>query len=214
MNCTLAAQALDSLVRTRFGDSLVIVEWHPYAGDTFNINPDDSLRVSRYQHNPGQPSLVLDGYVAVEIPSEPTQFYSTFDDAIRAVKSEPVFVTLVVDSAMADSTQGRILLHLVADSTTPPSNPTLHCVVTEDSLLDQLGGAYFRVPAQFLPNRNGMPVSLARGDTLVDTLTFATAGHRLDMLGAAVFVEDASGTEEHRVLQSATINRFVLTEDK
>jgi hypothetical protein len=214
MNCTLAAQALDSLVRTRFGDSLVIVEWHPYAGDTFNINPDDSLRVSRYQHNPGQPSLVLDGYLAVEIPSEPTQFYSTFDDAIRAVKSEPVFVTLVVDSAMADSTQGRILLHLVADSTTPPSNPTLHCVVTEDSLLDQLGGAYFRVPAEFVPDRNGTPVSLAPGATLVDTLVFPTAGHRLDKLGAVVFLEDTSASTGHYVLQAATIKSFALTEDK
>jgi hypothetical protein len=100
------------------------------------------------------------------------------------------------------------------DSIAPGSMPTLHCVVTDDSLLDPLGGAYFRVPFQLLPDLNGMPVSLARGDTLVDTLTFATAGHRLDKLGAAVFVEDASGTEEHRVLQSATISRFVLTEDK
>ena len=65
-----------------------------------------------------------------------------------------------------------------------------------------------------MPDRNGVPVSLARGDTLVDTLTFVTTGHRLDKLGAAVFVEDASGTEGHPVLQSATIDRFVLTEDK
>jgi len=213
MNCALAAQALDSLVRTRYGDSLVVVEWHPYATDTLNMNPDDSLRVSRYQHNRGQPSLVLDGYQAVAMPSDPSEYYETFDAAIQSVKSTAAYVALTV-TGEADTAQGRVIVTLAMDSITPGSTPTLYCVVTEDSLLDPLGGAYFRVPAQFLPDRNGVPVSLARGDTLVDTLTFATAGHRLDKLGAAVFVEDASGTEEHRVLQSATINRFVLTEDK
>jgi hypothetical protein len=210
----LAARALDSLVKVRFGDSLAIVEWHPYAHDTFNINPDDSLRVAGYQHNPGQPSLVLDGYQAVTMPPDPSQFYSTFEDAIRVVKSEPVFVTLVVDSATADSTHGRVILHLAADSTTPPSSPTLYCIVTEDSLVDPLGGAYFRIPVQFVPDLNGTPVSLAPGATLVDTLDFPTVGHRLDKLGAIVFLEDTSASTGHYVLQSATINRFVLTEDK
>ena len=201
-------------MRTRYGDSLVVVEWHPYAHDTFNINPDDSVRVARYQHNPGQPSLVLDGYSAVEMPSDPSLFYSTFEDAIRVVKSEPVFVTLVVDSATADSSQGRVLLYLAADSTTPPSSPTLYCVVTEDSLTDRLGGTYFRIPVQFVPDLNGIPVSLAPGATLVDTLVFPTVGHRLDKLGAIVYLEDTSASTGHYVLQAATIRSFALAEDK
>jgi len=201
-------------VRTRYGDSLVIAEWHPYAYDTFNINPDDSLRVARYQHNPGQPALILDGYLEVVMPSDPGQFYSTFYDAIRVVKSESTFVALMVDSAKADSAQGRIFVRLAADSIAPGTSPTLYCVVTEDSLLDPLGGAYFRVAARFVPSAAGIPLNLSRGDTLDTALTFPTAGYRLDKLGAAVFVEDASGTDEHRVLQSATIDRFVLTEEK
>jgi hypothetical protein len=202
-------------MRVRYGDSLVIVEWHPYGVDTLNINPDDSIRVSRYQHNRGQPALALDGYQQVAMPSDPSEYYATFDAAIRAVKSTAAFVALTV-TGDADTVEGRIIITLAMDSITPGSSPTLYCVVTEDSLVPDtlLGGAYFCVPAQFVPDRNGVPVSLARGDTLVDTLTFATAGHRLDMLGAAVFVEDASGAEEHRVLQSVTISRFVLTEDK
>jgi len=209
----LAARALDSLVKTRYGDSLAVVEWHPYVLDTFNINPDDSLRIARYQHNPGQPSLVLDGYLQVAMPSDPSEYYGTFDAAIRTVKSSATFVALTA-TGEADTVEGRVIVTLAMDSVTTGSTPTLYCVVTEDSLLDPLGGAYFRIPARFLPDRNGVPVSLARGDTLIDTLTFATAGCRLDKLGAAVFVEDVKGTEEHRVLQSATINRFVLTEDK
>ena len=208
----LAARALDSLVRTRYGDSLVIVEWHPYSTDALNINPDDSLRVAGYQHNPGQPSLVLDGYLQLAMPSDPSEYYGTFDAAIRTVKSTASYVTLTA-TGDADTVEGRIVVTLAMDSITPGSTPTLYCVVTEDSLLDPLGGAYFRVPAQFVPDRNGVPVNLARGDTLVDTLTFATAGHRLDKLGAAVFIEDESGTEDHRVLQSATISQFALTED-
>jgi hypothetical protein len=209
----LAARALDSLVKTRYGDSLVIAEWHPYSTDAFNINPDDSLRVAGYQHNPGQPSLVLDGHLQLAMPSDPSEYYGTFDAAIRTVKSSAAYVALTA-TGEADTVEGRVIFTLAVDSITPGSTPTLYCVVTEDSLIDPLGGAYFRVPAQFVPDRNGVPVSLARGDTLVDTLTFATAGYRLDKLGAAVFVEDVRGTEEHRVLQSATINRFVLTEDK
>ena len=200
-------------MKARYGDSLVIVEWHPYATDPFNINPDDSLRVAGYQHNHGQPSLVLDGYQAVAMPSDPSEYYATFDAAIQAVKSTAAYVALTA-TGEADTVEGRIIVTLAMDSITPGSTPTLYCVVTEDSLLDPLGGSYFRVPLRLLPDRNGVPVSLARGDTLVDTLTFATAGHRLEKLGAAVYVEDASGTEEHRVLQSATINRFVLMEDK
>jgi len=210
----LAARALDSLVRTRYGDSLVIAEWHPYAHDTFNMNPDDSLRVARYQHNPGQPALILDGYLEVVMPSDPVQYYGEFGNAIKVVKSESTFVTLVVDSAAADSAQGRVFIRLTADSIAPGAVPTFHCVITEDSLTDPLGGAYFRVPRRFVPDLSGIPLSLDRGDTLDTTLTFPVAGYRLDKLGAAVFVEDASGSEEHRVLQSATIERFVLTEEK
>lgn len=209
----LAARALDSLMKARYGDSLAIVEWHPYAHDMLNMNPDDSLRVARYQHNPGQPSLVLDGYLQLAMPSDPSEYYGTFDDAIRTAKSTAAYVALTA-TGEADTVEGRIVVTLAMDSITPGSSPTLYCVVTEDSLTHPLGGAYFRVPAQFVPDRNGVPVNLARGDTLVDTLTFATAGHRLEKLGAAVFIEDASGTEEHRVLQSVTISQFVLTEDK
>jgi hypothetical protein len=209
----LAARALDSLVRTRYGDSLVIVEWHPYSDDSLNINPDDSLRVARYQHNPGQPSLVLDGYIEVAIPAEPGLYFSAFDDAIQNVKSDASYFMLDARGE-ADSATGRVVITLAADSIAPGTSPTLYCIVAEDSLTDALGAAYFRVPTQLVPDRNGLPVSLARGDTLVDTLEFSTAGRRLDMLGAAVFVEDANGTADHRVLQSATIKRFTLMEEK
>ena len=210
----LAARALDSLVRARYGDSLVIAEWHPYAHDGFNINPDDSVRVGRYQHNPGQPSLALDGYQEVAMPSDPSEYYATFEAAIRTVKSTAAYVALTV-TGEADTVEGRIAVSLAMDSITSGSSPTLYCVLTEDSLLDPLGGRYSRIPRQFLPDPNGIPVgNLRRGDTLDTVLTFVATGQRLDKLGAAVFVEDASGTEEHRVLQSATIDRFVLTEEK
>jgi hypothetical protein len=201
-------------VRTKYDDSLAIVEWHPYAYDTFNINPDDSLRVDLYQHNPGQPSLVLDGHRPVEMPSDPGQYYSGFDNAVSVAKSESTFVTLLVDSAKADSIEGHIFFRLTVDSVTPGTAPTLCCVVTEDSLVDLLGGVYFRIPVRFVPDRHGLPINLDRGDTLDTTLAFSTAGYRTDKLGAAVFVEEASWTEERRVLQAATIRSFVMTEEK
>jgi hypothetical protein len=201
-------------VRTKYDDSLAIVEWHPYAYDTFNINPDDSLRIVRYQHNPGQPSLVLDGHLEVVMPSDPTLYYDGFNDAISVVKSESTFVTLTVDSASADSGEGRVFIRLAADSIAPGTSPTLYCVITEDSLTDRLGASYFRIPRRLVPHASGISLSLARGDTLDTTLTFPTTGHRLDKLGAAVFVEDATGTEKHRVLQAATIRSFAMTEEK
>jgi len=202
------------LARTKYGDNLVIIEWHPYPHDVFNLNPDDTLRVNRYQHNPGQPSLILDGYRAVEMPSDPAQFYSVFDNVITVVKSDSTFMMVVVDSATADSSEARVFVRLAADSTMPGAVPTLYCVFTADSLVDELGGAYFRVPIGFAPDRNGVPLSLVRGDTFATTLSFPVSGHRPDKLGAALFVEDASGTEAHRVLQSATVVRFTVTEDK
>jgi hypothetical protein len=207
------ARALDSLARTRYGDSLVIIDWLPYSQDTLNINPGDSLRLSRYQHNSGQPTLVLDGYQAVEMPTDPSEYYEKFDAKIRIVKSTPTYVTLTL-SGEADTVECRVIVTLVMDSLMPGSRPILYCVVTEDSLTDLLGPSWDRVPLAFVPTDAGVSVSLARGDTLVDTLTFTTAGHRLDRLGAAVFVEDTIGSKEHPVLQSATISRFVLTEDK
>jgi hypothetical protein len=121
---------------------------------------------------------------------------------------------LTIDSAAVDSTEGRVFIRLAADSIKLGTSPTLYCIVTEDSLLDPLGGAYFRVAARFVPSAAGVPLSLTRGDTLDTILTFPAAGRRLDKLGAVVFVEDASGTEEHRVLQSATVDRFALTEEE
>jgi hypothetical protein len=202
-------------VKARYGDSLAIVEWHPYAHDPMNMNPDDSVRASRYVHNPGQPSLALDGYLEVVMPSDPSQFYGAFDAAIQSVKSAGSYITLSAVGS-ADTAEGRVVVTLAMDSILPGTNPTLYCVVTEDSLVPDtlMGGSYFRIARRFLPDINGVPVSLARGDTLVDTLTFATAGHRPDKLGAAVFVEDANGTEAHRVLQSATIRSLALTEEK
>lgn len=149
------------------------------------------------------------------MPSDPVQYYGEFDNAVQVVKSDSTFVMLTVDSAAVDSTEGRVFIRVAADSIAPGTSPTLYCIVTEDSLTDPLGGSYSRVPQQFLPNPNGIPVtSLRRGDTLDTVLTFVATGRRLDRLGAAVFVEDASGTEEHRVLQSATVDRFALTEER
>jgi hypothetical protein len=197
----------------KYGDSLVIVAWHPYGTDTFNLNPDDSLRLTRYTHNRGQPAVALDGYLEVAMPSDPVEYYNACYAAIQSVKSARSFGMLEA-TGTADSLQGRIVVRVALDSVMPGTTPTLYCVVTEDSLLDMFRAPYFRVPRALLPDRNGTPLVLARGDTLTDTLTFSTAGLRLDKLGAALFLEDASGSEPHRVLQSATIDRFVLTEDK
>jgi len=201
-------------VRTRYGDSLAVVEWHPYGYDVMNINPDDSLRVARYQHNPGQPSLILDGYLEVTLPSDPSLYYGEFSNAIQSVKSESTFVTLTVDSTAADSVEGRVFLTIADDSVASGAQPTLYCVVTQDSLTDPLGAVYKRVARRFVPNRDGIPLTLGRGDTLDTALVFPTAGLRLDKLGAALFVEDAGGSITHRVFQSATIGQFTLTEEK
>jgi hypothetical protein len=190
-----------------------VVVWHPYATDTFNINPDDSVWLSRFQHNKGQPSLILDGYRVVEMPSDPARYYEEFNNAIAVVKSSASYA-FIEAAGVADSAQARVFVRVALDSVVPGAQPTLYCVLMEDSLRDPLGGDYSRTPRRILPDLNGIPLSLARGDTLSDTLTFDMTGHDPRNLCAAVFIQDAAAIEPHRVLQAATVNRFAFTEDK
>jgi hypothetical protein len=192
---------------------LVIVVWHPYAHDTLNMNPDDSIRMSRFQHNAGQPSLILDGYLEVVMPSDPVRYFEEFGNAIVGVKSNPTYA-FVEATGTADSAQAQVFLWVAIDSVAPGTQPTLYCVVMEDSLTDPLGATYSRTPQALVPDGNGIPLNLARGDTLTDTLTFDMTGHVPRNMCAAIFIEDAAAAETHRVLQAATINRLEFVEDK
>ena len=58
----LAARALDSLVKTRYGDSLVIVEWHPYSTDALNIKMGRLTRDSFTRPNREAGVAMLLGY--------------------------------------------------------------------------------------------------------------------------------------------------------
>jgi hypothetical protein len=198
------------LVRTRFGDSLAVVEWHPFSSDTFNINPDDSLRLARHQYAPGLPLVVVDGYLKVANVYDPSEWFAKCDSVVREAKAPASYVNLHATGEVTGMT-GSVVIEMAIDSLAPGCAPILYCVVTEDSLVGMFGEVYSRVARRFVPDRNGIPVSLARGDTLRDTLTFATAGMRPDKLGAVVFVEDTSGTEPHRVLQATTIRHFTIT---
>jgi hypothetical protein len=181
--------------------------WHPYAHDTLNINPDDSVRLSRFQHNPGQPSLILDGYLEVVMPSDPVRYFEEFNNAVAGVKSSPTYA-FVEATGLADSAQAQVFFRVAIDSVTPGTQPTLYCVLMEDSLTDALGAVYSRTPQALLPGLNGIPLNLARGDTLSDTLAFDMTGHVPRNMCAAIFIEDAAAAEPHRVLQAATINRL------
>jgi hypothetical protein len=203
-------QALDSLAHFRYHDSVAVVAYHPFPEDQLSINPDDSIRVAPYPHVRGQPAVVLDGYRLVEIPSDPGRIAQALADEIDAVKSDSPFVNLTV-TGVIDSTRGRLLIAATMDTMEPGADLRLHCVLTEDSLIAGLGGRYDHVPRKFLPDLNGKPFYVARGDTLSDTLSFTPPDSLLRRLHAVVFVENE---QNHRVVQAAELTRFQIMEDK
>jgi len=144
------------------------------------------------------------------MPSDPVRYADEFNNAVVGAKSTASYAFIEAVGA-ADSVQGSLVVRVAIDSAAPGTQPTLYCVVTEDSLTDPLGGTSNRVARQFLPDMNGIPLNLARGDTLSDTLAFDVSGHAPRHTRAVIFIEDAAAAEPHRVLQAATV-RF--TEDK
>jgi len=196
-------------VKSRFGDTIAVVCWHPFASDTFSINPGDSIRLARFPHVQGEPYLAMDGYYRVAMPGQPADYYQTFLNAISRARSLPSYAS-VVATGEADSTSGRVFVQVTLDEIPPGSRPTLYCLVLEDSLA--AGPATFNhVPRAFVPGPEGIPLALARRDTLFDTLEFSTAGTRPENLSAVLFVEDATSDT---VMQAYLVRRFTLREEQ
>lgn len=193
---------LDSLAIARYDSGVAVVVYHPLVGDPFRIPPDDSLRLLGYNYTT-PPSLVLDRR-QIELPSEIEQYPEVIGNNLDAAKSESSFVTILL-SGDADSTGGTVIARVAVDTVAPGANLHLKCIITEDSVADSMGLRYDDVARRFVPSLDGTAFSLARTDTLYDTLRFTGTGYNPLKLKAVVFVEDVNSG---KVLQAAELRRF------
>lgn len=191
---------MDSLLVSGLADSVSVVAYHPHAGDTFAIPPDDSIRLAGYQHKTGEPAMVLDGWLQFEMPSDPAQYYERFRDGIARAKSSPTYVYLDASGSIGGDS-GQVMVSLAIESLPEGAEPKLFCILTEDSLVDQSGQVLNHVPRRFLPDVNGKSVRVVRGDTLHDTLQFSVLGYRPEKLGVVLFVQDVAGQSVMQAFQ-------------
>jgi len=176
-------------------------------GDLFRIPPADSLRLAGYDYSV-PPALILDRR-QVEMPAQIEEFEEAITNYVDAAKFESSFVNVHL-TGTANSVSGTIIARVTVDSVAPGADLRLKCIVTEDSVADSMGLYYPRVARAFVPDVQGREFSIARFDTLYDTLAFSCAGFRPEQLSAVVTVEDAN---RDRVMQAAELRRFVLKED-
>jgi hypothetical protein len=200
--CAAALQVLDSLAEARYDSSIAIVVYHPF--DQFKIHPADTLRLRGFDYYQ-PPALVLDRR-QIELPSwvSDSQYTQALEDAIDSLLPDSTYTTIEL-AGEADSASGMLAVRVTVDSAPPDADLRLKCVITEDSAADSIGLRYDRVARRFMPSIEGKAFSLARTDTLWDTLRFSCAGWRPRELSAVAFVEDA---RTGKVVQSAELRRF------
>lgn len=202
-------RALDSAVTNRFDSSVAVITY--LSTGRFAIPPDDSLHLAPYQVP--VKTLVLDGRLKVDISTLPMeQYYETFVNSISLAQSESTYVSLAAQGEVGTDS-GFIVAKIAVDTTVPGADLRLVAVLIEDSVRTSgiFATRYDKVARAFLPDYLGKHFSVARLDTLCDTLRFACAGYNPAKLGAALFVKDVSSPE---VLQAAVLHRFQLKETK
>lgn len=204
---------LDSLSVARYDSSVAVVNFLPVG--SYAVHPDDTLYLATYAL--AIKTLLLDGATKFNFAtqSEP-EYGALFASNIDVAQSESAYIYVAMDSAYADSSAGLIVVKVAVDTTLPGADLRLIGILTEDSVrtnVDRQGGrTYFdRLARRFMPDYNGRSFSIARFDTLYDTMRFVNSGFRPEKLSAAVLVMDASS---HQVLQARELNRFPLKEGK
>lgn len=180
-----------------------VIAWIPVG--RFAVAPDDSLHLGHYGH--AVKSLILDGDSVAHIDQLSLPYGPALAGYIDVAKSTPTYAAILVDSTSADSVDGALFLRVTADSTPPGVQMRLVAVITEDSVVTEgfLGTTWNRVARRVVPNYQGRELSLARGDTLYDTLRFSTAGLNPAKLKAALFIQNAA---DWTIIQSRSVNRL------
>lgn len=199
--CPYVARTLDRL-KEEFRDSVVVVAYHRrVAGDTFSPEYVEERRAFYYESG-GEPATVFDGGPVVRTPG-PESNYETFKNSILGAKSVLPGVEMAL-TVTGDSARAVIEVSVFGVDSTPQESLRLFLVITEDSLREVLPGAtdsvFNDVMRVMLPDANGLPGKLLRGDTLRFEQTVLFAPYwKSKHLKVVSFVQQPS---THRVLQA------------
>lgn len=200
--CPYAAKALDSLAK-EFQDSLVIISYHRRVlGDTLSP-PYVENRKNFYYDSGGEPAVLFDGTGPVWT-QDPSQNYQTYKNYIisRRNKKSPLLIKL---ASHLQSNTGIIKATVVPTDTITMTNLSLFFVICEDSVRFIISGAtdtiFNHVMRLMIPNENGIPCTLAFGDSLIKETQFSlNQNWNRDNLKIISFVQNLTTKE---ILQSA-----------
>lgn len=199
--CPYAARTLDSL-KKEFNDSVMVVAYHRrVAGDTLSPEYVEERRAFYYESG-GEPATVFDGGPVVRTPG-PEYNYETFKNFLLGAKSVLPGVEMAL-TVQSDSFRATIEAFVFVVDSTPQESLRLFLVITEDSLREVLPGAtdsvFNDVMRAILPDVDGLPFKLTRGDTLRFEQTVSFAPYwKYKHLKVVSFVQQPA---THQVLQT------------
>jgi hypothetical protein len=116
-----------------YGDSLVILSYHPLETDTF-VNAESKTRGRWYNYG-YEPACIFDGSSPIHVDNSDS-FYVRYQDNILGARSQPTSLTIEFDTTITkiDSTQLMIGFSLTPTESLPdPTNLRLFTVIYEDS---------------------------------------------------------------------------------
>jgi hypothetical protein len=187
-------------------DSLAVIAYLPEG--SFALHPQDSLRLGEYSL--ASKTLLLDGNSKNDFTAvNEGEYGSFFAGNISVARSDSTYIFMDVDSAGVSDSSGAIVIKIAVDTVVSGADLHLVGILTQDSVRTARfgnSGIYFNSIARgFVTDYNGTSFAVARGDTLYDTLRFTNQGWTKHLLGAAMFVMDASSK---KVLQACNLRRF------
>ncbi len=187
--CALAERVLMDTVGADYGDTLVVISYHPR--NTYQ-NPVAVAREAFY--NTGLPPwyVIFDGTIVVW-EQGPPYYDNVFRQAIEVARTVTPYFNLYINNATASPSTGNLDFSIITADTIPEGEIIAYVAILQDSL----PGSYitFQKVCQEL---YAFPLELTYPDTLDTVLTFAHTIPVSDM-SAVIFVQDTMSKE---VMQS------------
>ena len=168
--CPYSSYALDTL-EMNYGDSIVVIKYHSSSSDPF-YTQYAAQRANYYPDFSGYPTAYFDGVSRVEGGWDGV--YSDYENAFltRIDSTSPASIQLGINYN-SNLREGKAIINIHSE-TKLPDHTYLRCAIVEDSIFYswQTRNVLRYVLRKMLPDAQGIPLSLASGETYQDTVDF------------------------------------------
>jgi len=195
----LAEQALDSLKKNVYQDSLAIVAYH-WRTSIDTVTPEEVVdtRAELYDiEYQGRAEIFVDGNFHVE-EEIPENFGKAFSEAIDYQKGFPPIYDLAI-SYRLNQDQSLVFVSIFATDT-PPGPVRFFIAVAEDSVMIGIPPTrYDYVVRSLIPDPSGSPLNIAYAESLDTAFAFENRWNA-DKIHIIGFIQDLSSKH---ILQAA-----------